>query len=331
MFLKKTGHAWGGIDILELSQNAKYQFMLIMILMAVACLLTYYFRNILGIGTVFTHFFYIPIVLACIWWKRKGLVVTLFLTCILLFSHKLFNHYVLTLNDYLRAFMLLIISFVIVGLSEKLSLVQVALQTSEKIYQKIFETTGTAMIIIEDDTTILLANAEFETLTGFSSKDVENRKSWTEFVAQEDRPALDAYHRMRSMDSKSAPQNYEFRIIDRRGATRDVFMTVDMIPGTKQSVASLCDITELKFALQKQKTLQHRLSDALSKVLSGFIPICANCKNIRDENNNWIQVESYIGDRTDAKFSHGICQECIKKLYPKLINSNAAKQAVSRA
>lgn len=69
------------------------------------------------------------------------------------------------------------------------------------------------------------------------------------------------------------------------------------------------------------------LEDALSHIekLEGILPICANCKKIRAEDadpknqNNWIEVESYISKRTEAKFSHGICPECLNKLYSDLI------------
>jgi hypothetical protein len=52
------------------------------------------------------------------------------------------------------------------------------------------------------------------------------------------------------------------------------------------------------------------------KVLSGLLPICASCKKIRDENDNWTQIEQYIRARSEAEFSHGICPECARKLYP---------------
>ena len=52
------------------------------------------------------------------------------------------------------------------------------------------------------------------------------------------------------------------------------------------------------------------------KTLRGILPICANCKKIRDDQGYWQQVEVYIHDHTDAQFSHGICPECIRKLYP---------------
>jgi hypothetical protein len=52
------------------------------------------------------------------------------------------------------------------------------------------------------------------------------------------------------------------------------------------------------------------------KYLEGFLPICASCKKIRDDQGNWVQIERYIGARSAAKFSHGICPDCARQLYP---------------
>ena len=52
------------------------------------------------------------------------------------------------------------------------------------------------------------------------------------------------------------------------------------------------------------------------KVLRGFIPICASCKKIRNDQGYWQQIETYIQDHSEALFSHGMCQECMKKFYP---------------
>ncbi len=54
------------------------------------------------------------------------------------------------------------------------------------------------------------------------------------------------------------------------------------------------------------------------KTLKGFIPICASCKKMRDDEGFWNQIEAYIAKRSDAQFSHGICPDCAKKLYPDL-------------
>jgi hypothetical protein len=57
------------------------------------------------------------------------------------------------------------------------------------------------------------------------------------------------------------------------------------------------------------------LSEALEKVLSGFIPICASCKRVRVQESEWTPVEVYVTNKTDATFSHGVCPECKQRLY----------------
>lgn len=78
------------------------------------------------------------------------------------------------------------------------------------------------------------------------------------------------------------------------------------------------DISQQKKDENIKEKLICKLQDALSKVkqLSGFLPICASCKKIRDDKGYWNQIESYIRDHSEAEFSHGICPDCIKKLYP---------------
>jgi hypothetical protein len=63
-----------------------------------------------------------------------------------------------------------------------------------------------------------------------------------------------------------------------------------------------------------------KIEKALAEIrtLSGLLPICSHCKKIRDDKGYWNQLESYIQDHSDAKFSHSICQECAKKHYPDL-------------
>ncbi len=78
------------------------------------------------------------------------------------------------------------------------------------------------------------------------------------------------------------------------------------------------DITEQKLAEEERERLLNELQKTLNEVktLSGLVPICANCKKIRDDKGFWNQVESYIQERSDARFSHGICPDCFKILYP---------------
>ncbi len=80
------------------------------------------------------------------------------------------------------------------------------------------------------------------------------------------------------------------------------------------------DITERKQAEDALEEERRRLQHALDEVrtLRGIVPICANCKKIRDDKGFWNQVEKYVSDHTEAKFSHGICPDCINVLYPDL-------------
>ena len=69
---------------------------------------------------------------------------------------------------------------------------------------------------------------------------------------------------------------------------------------------------------EEKERLRERLEEALAQALSDYLPICANCKKIREEGGRWIPVESYIEDHTGAGFTHGICPECARDLYPDL-------------
>tara|TARA_B100000959_G_scaffold287241_1_gene370402 strand:- start:5072 stop:5743 length:672 start_codon:yes stop_codon:yes gene_type:complete len=75
---------------------------------------------------------------------------------------------------------------------------------------------------------------------------------------------------------------------------------------------------EKKKAGEERKKLIHKLKEDLADVkkLSGLLPICASCKKIRNEEGNWNQIEEYLRDRSEVKFSHGVCPECAKNLYP---------------
>ncbi len=125
---------------------------------------------------------------------------------------------------------------------------QQALADSEERYRTLFMNTGTAGMLIEADTRIRLANAEFANLMGFASADQAVGRKWTEFFHPDDVPRMLEYHAMRRKGPGLAPRNYETRVVDRRGEVREVFMTVAVIPGTDMSVASITDITDRKKA-----------------------------------------------------------------------------------
>jgi len=130
-----------------------------------------------------------------------------------------------------------------------------ALVESEEKYRTVFENTGTATIIIEEDKTISMVNTQSEKMYGYSKEEIENKMKWTDFVISEDLERMKKYHIARRKSGGEAPTEYEFRLIDKKGNIKDIFLKIGMIPGTKKSVASLMDITERKQAEEKIKHL----------------------------------------------------------------------------
>jgi PAS domain S-box-containing protein len=80
------------------------------------------------------------------------------------------------------------------------------------------------------------------------------------------------------------------------------------------------DITERKRIEQEKELLIEQLRETLAKVktLSGLLPICSSCKKIRDDEGYWRRLEDYVGAHSEAEFTHSVCPECARKLYPDL-------------
>jgi DNA-binding response OmpR family regulator len=74
----------------------------------------------------------------------------------------------------------------------------------------------------------------------------------------------------------------------------------------------------IRYAIERKKLLA-QVENSLKeiKVLQGLLPICMNCKKIRDDQGVWTQMEAYISTHSNAEFSHGLCSECAAKLYPR--------------
>ncbi len=115
---------------------------------------------------------------------------------------------------------------------------------------------------------------------------------------------------------------FEVRVPMAREADRFFLTSVKPILDSDGLVTSVVciskDITDRKRVEQEREQLIQDLQSALAQVrtLSGLLPICANCKNIRDDQGYWIQIEAYIRDHSSADFTHGICPGCREKFFP---------------
>lgn len=145
-------------------------------------------------------------------------------------------------------------------------------------------------------------------------------KPLSRFIRRDDQDIFYAL-RQRFLETEK-PQSCELRLVKKDGhefyARMECMAIKNRGDDLRQIRAAVSDITERKQAEEQRDKLIAELQKALSEVktLRGFLPICANCKNIRNDKGYWEKIETYIHDHSDAEFTHGICPECAKKLYP---------------
>ncbi|MBT4482378.1 MAG: sensor with HAMP domain protein, partial [Candidatus Latescibacteria bacterium] len=147
----------------------------------------------------------------------------------------------------------------------------------------------------------------FDPLSFVRKKAIEVSKSPKHLGEQIDLPSsfelselTEAFNVM-SLQLRQERDQLESRVVERTGELNNVNLLL-----TKEVDKHQMTIAELETTLEEIKTL------------SGILPICSHCKKIRNDEGYWDQIESYIGDRSEAEFSHSICQECAKKHYPNM-------------
>jgi PAS domain S-box-containing protein len=97
-------------------------------------------------------------------------------------------------------------------------------------------------------------------------------------------------------------------IFGRRWVHTTMTPLIDDSGNTARVMATFVDVTDLKLT-------EDLLADTLTQALSGFIPICAACKKVREKDNHWQTVEKYVTDRSRAHFSHTMCPDCAREWY----------------
>ncbi len=132
------------------------------------------------------------------------------------------------------------------------------------------------------------------------------------------------HQRLRQVLETGEPQHFQDR---REGRDFDLSFYPLLDPqGQAVGVAIFGqDITERLAVEREREALVVSLTQALAEVktLSGLLPICSNCKRVRDDQGYWNQIEYYVSQHSQAQFSHGICPECARKLYPDLMDQQS--------
>jgi PAS domain S-box-containing protein len=133
-----------------------------------------------------------------------------------------------------------------------------ALRKSDEKYQIIFESTGTATMIVEEDTTISMVNNECLLLTGYNPNELIGQK-WTRYVASESLEEMLKNHNLRREDPDKAPSKYEVKLVNKKGELRNAILDIGMIPDTGQSVVSIIDVTEQKKSEEASREINEQI------------------------------------------------------------------------
>ncbi|MFA0834067.1 MAG: PAS domain S-box protein [Methanobacterium formicicum] len=165
--------------------NTKSKPLIMVILLALACILTYYFHFILRSGIVFSQFYYIPVIISAFWWKRKGIWVVFFLVSVLFISELISPVDPLILQVY-RVMILFSVSVIIIFISERIEKSQIELSESEEKYRNIVETTHEGVLTGDIDGTILYVNQRMCDLFGYKKDEILNHNIF-KFVDEDKR------------------------------------------------------------------------------------------------------------------------------------------------
>ncbi|MCB9494388.1 MAG: sigma-54-dependent Fis family transcriptional regulator [Desulfobacteraceae bacterium] len=144
------------------------------------------------------------------------------------------------------------------------------LKESEAVFRYLFEKSMAPSILIEEDMTISMANQKAKELFGFGENKKEGYIKWPEFIHKDDIARMQKYHNLRRINEDLAPQEYECRLIDGNGRLQHIFIKLDMIKGTKTSLATFVNITSKKLAEKTLKEREEELSAIIDHV-KGFI------------------------------------------------------------
>lgn len=162
-------------------------------------------------------------------------------------------------------------------------------------------------------------------MLGFRENEISNNlHEWEDRLHPDDRKAVrDSLER--HINGKTVYHEIEYRLRCKDGVykwflSRGKTVRRDRNDKPINIVGTQRDVTmEREIEIENHRLIE-KLGKALDKVnlLNGLLPICANCKKIRDDKGYWNQIENYIRDHSEAEFSHSICPDCIEKLYPGL-------------
>ncbi|MDH7499401.1 MAG: PAS domain S-box protein [candidate division NC10 bacterium] len=196
------------------------------------------------------------------------------------------------------------------------------LHDSEARYRAIMEQSADGIYLVDPDThRILEGNRALQRLLGYTAEELRGMILYDLIAAE---PA-DIEQRFQSILDLGLAEIFSLEQQYRRkdGTLVPVWVTATPVYYAGKKVVSVLmrDLTQRKQAERERERLIQELQEALTnvKTLRGLIPICAQCKKIRDDQGYWQQVETYVKEHSEASFTHGLCPDCVRLLFPGVI------------
>ena len=190
-----------------------------------------------------------------------------------------------------------------------------ALKANERYLRTILQTTVDGFWEIDSSGHIVEVNPAYCALSGYERREILGMRIGD--LEAVETPAETAVRFQRILSN--GHDIFETWHRRKDGSVFPLEISVTLIDSKGGRMVCFCrNLTERKAIEREREKLISELKDALAQVktLNGLLPICSYCKKIRDDTGYWNQIESYIQDRSEAEFSHGICEECAKKYYP---------------
>lgn len=193
------------------------------------------------------------------------------------------------------------------------------LRESQERYRVLVEEINDIIYMVDRSKVVTYISPVIEPVSGYAPSEIVGRP-FLDFVHAEDVSRVDAQFQENISGHRDLIQ-FRFRVVTKDGDvrwartySRPIFLE-NRVVGLR---GVMTDVTQWVVLENVQEQLVRDLTDALAQTvaLRGLLPICSSCKKIRDESGGWVQFEAYIQRHSEARFTHDLCPDCLRDLYP---------------